>query len=256
MPAARVPLCEREHLVRHVQPVRDSCRPHALGRENHVDAPSRAEVEHRLTDAELGNRGRVATAEGREHGRVGELATLLGVVERVAEFLVGAVTLATRAAPAPAAARALEHGTRGLRVPTPDLLAQLVRSRRHQQHTAFSPRRARASDRVALEREVRPLPAARARRALRRGVASCDARRWAARARAARSVADAHRLGVAPREQVHDSDASRVGKTLNRSAVASASSSDIASAPSGAQQSIGSSVAVKGGPTSLSYRRA
>ncbi len=61
---------ERQHLVGHVEAVGLAGRPDAPGREQHVDAAARAEVEHRLAGAELGQRRRVAAAErGRDRRR-------------------------------------------------------------------------------------------------------------------------------------------------------------------------------------------
>ena len=76
---------QREHLVGHVEPVRDAGRADAPRGQDHVDPAAGAEVEHRLALAELGDRGRVAAAEAGERCRLGELAPLLGGVERLAE---------------------------------------------------------------------------------------------------------------------------------------------------------------------------
>ena len=135
---ARVLLREREHLVGHVEPVGSAGRPDALGREDHVDPAARAEVEHGLALVQLGDRGRVAAAERRQHRRIGELAALLGVVERLAELRrVALAVSAARTAAAAATAGALGDRARGLRVAAAHLFAQLIRSRRHQQHTPF-----------------------------------------------------------------------------------------------------------------------
>ena len=56
-------LRQREHLVGHVEPVGGAGRPDAPGREDHVDASTGAEIEHDLTFAQVGDRGRVAAAE-------------------------------------------------------------------------------------------------------------------------------------------------------------------------------------------------
>ena len=93
---------ECEHLVGHVEAVGDAGRADALRREDHVDPAARAEIEHDLSLAELGDGGRVAAAERRERGRVRQLAALLGGVERLAESAVLA-----RAARVAAAAAAL-----------------------------------------------------------------------------------------------------------------------------------------------------
>ena len=93
----RVRAREREHLVGHVEPVREAGRADAPRREDHVDPAAGAEVEHRLALVQLGDRGRVAAAERREHGRVRQLAALLGVVERLAEVAASALAVAADA---------------------------------------------------------------------------------------------------------------------------------------------------------------
>ncbi len=79
-------LREREHLVRHVEPVGGPGRADPLRRQDHVDPAARAEVEHRLALVQIGDRDRVAAAERREHRRVRELAALLGVIEHLSEL--------------------------------------------------------------------------------------------------------------------------------------------------------------------------
>src|SRR5207248_475530 len=70
--------------------------------------------------------------------RLRQLAALLGVVERLAELSCVALTVgATRTAPAAAAVGSVRHCTCGLRVAAAHLLTQLIRGRRHQQHTPF-----------------------------------------------------------------------------------------------------------------------
>ena len=91
---------EREHLVGHVEAVRDAGRADAARGEDHVDAAARAEVEHDLALVQLGDRGRVAAAERGGRGRLGQLAALLVGVEALAEARV------SRAAGAAAAAGA------------------------------------------------------------------------------------------------------------------------------------------------------
>ena len=76
----RVRAGQVEHLVGHVEPVRAAGRPDALGREDHVDPAARAEVEDGLALAEIGDGGRVAAAERREHGFLRKFAALLVVV--------------------------------------------------------------------------------------------------------------------------------------------------------------------------------
>ena len=95
---ARVLLREREHLVRHVEAVRHAGRSDSLCREDDVDSAARAEVEHDLALAQIGNGGRVAAAKGGERRSIRELAALLGAVERFAEAgLVGAAGAAPAA---------------------------------------------------------------------------------------------------------------------------------------------------------------
>ena len=54
-----------EHLVGHVDAVREAGRADPAGRQQHVDAAARAEVEHALPRAQLRDRQRVAAAERR-----------------------------------------------------------------------------------------------------------------------------------------------------------------------------------------------
>ena len=71
-PASRA-FCLRqgEHLVGHVDAVGDAGRADALGREDHVEASARAEIEDDLALPKVGDGGRVAAAEAREGGRSG-----------------------------------------------------------------------------------------------------------------------------------------------------------------------------------------
>ena len=79
-------------------------RADALRREDHVDPAARAEVEHRLALSQVGDSGRVAATERGERRGLGELAALLGVVERLAELRRVALAVgAARAAAATAA---------------------------------------------------------------------------------------------------------------------------------------------------------
>ena len=59
----RVALGEREHLVGHIEPDGPSGRADPLGREQDVDPAARAEVEHALAFAKLGDGDRVAAAQ-------------------------------------------------------------------------------------------------------------------------------------------------------------------------------------------------
>ena len=86
-PASRsVPACECEHLVGHVEAVGDSGRSDSLGGEDHVDAAAGAEVEDGLALAQVRDCGGIAAAERGERRGLGQLAALLGVVERFAEL--------------------------------------------------------------------------------------------------------------------------------------------------------------------------
>ena len=158
---ARVLPREREHLVGHVEAVGGAGRADPLGREDHVDAAARAEVEHGLALAQVGDRGRVAAAERREHRRVGQLAALLGVVQRLAELRRVALAVgAAGAAPAAAAVAPLGDRAGRLGVAAPHLLAQFISRRCHQQHTPFrSTTAASFSTASGLQREVGPLAA-------------------------------------------------------------------------------------------------
>ncbi len=66
-----------EHLVGHVQAVGDPARTDPPGGEQDVDAAAGAEVEHRLALMQFGDRQRVAAAERREDGAVGDLLVFL-----------------------------------------------------------------------------------------------------------------------------------------------------------------------------------
>ena len=59
---------ERQHLVGHVEAVRLAGRADAFGRQQHVDAAARSEIQHRLARFEREQRGRIAAAERRRHG--------------------------------------------------------------------------------------------------------------------------------------------------------------------------------------------
>ena len=80
-----VPLSEREHLVRHVEPVGRPGRADPLRGQDHVDAPTRPEIEHGLALAQLGDRRGVPATQRGEDGGVGELVALLRLVERFSE---------------------------------------------------------------------------------------------------------------------------------------------------------------------------
>ena len=77
----RVVLREREHLVGHVHPEGPAGRADPLGRQQDVDPAARAEIEDALAGMEVGDRRRVATAEGGEDGGVGQFVALERGVE-------------------------------------------------------------------------------------------------------------------------------------------------------------------------------
>ena len=72
---------QRQHLVGHVQAVGAARGADALGRQQHVDAAARAQVQHHLAGAQLGQRRRVAAAQRRQHGGLGQAAGLHRVVQ-------------------------------------------------------------------------------------------------------------------------------------------------------------------------------
>ena len=100
---ARVALREGEHLVGHVDAVRDAGRADALCGQDHVDPAAGAEVEHGLALVQVGDRGRVAAAERGEGCGLRQLPALLGVVESFTEQGRLGLALATAAAAAAAA---------------------------------------------------------------------------------------------------------------------------------------------------------
>ena len=71
-----------QHLVGHLHSVGPAGGANAAGREQDVDAASRAEVQHRLTLSQLGHRGRVAAAERGRGGCVGKRIAVGLAVER------------------------------------------------------------------------------------------------------------------------------------------------------------------------------
>ena len=124
-PASRgVLLCEREHLVGHVEAVRDAGRPDAPGGEDDVDAAAGAEIEHDFALVQIGHRCRVAAAEAGQSSCVGKLAPLVARVERLAEG-AGRVVFAAGAAAA-ACAGPLCDRSGGLGVALANLLANGV----------------------------------------------------------------------------------------------------------------------------------
>ena len=78
---------EVEHLVGHVEPVRDAGRGDAAGREQHVDPAAGAEVEHDVAGAEVDHRERVAAAQRGLQRGVGQLVLLAVGVQARAEQL-------------------------------------------------------------------------------------------------------------------------------------------------------------------------
>ena len=83
----RVALGEREHLVGHVEAERAAGRADALRGEQDVDPAAGAEVEDALALVQVGDGDRVAAAEAREDGRVGQLRLLERGVEAGADRL-------------------------------------------------------------------------------------------------------------------------------------------------------------------------
>jgi hypothetical protein len=121
-----------EHLVRHVEAVSRAARADTAGREQHVDAAARPEVEDPLSLVELGDRGRVAAPERGELGRIGKRVAFLGGVEAGAEAGVPAGVGHVRSAAArglgrPAASGlAVPHRPGRARVTLPDDVSNLL----------------------------------------------------------------------------------------------------------------------------------
>src|SRR4051812_14592879 len=236
----RVLPCKGEHLVRHVQSVRDAGRADALRRENHVDAAARTEIKHRFAFPQRGDSRRIAAAEGRERRRLRKLAALLRVVECVAEPRRGALTVCTaRSATTSATLTSVRDGPRGLGVAAADLLAQLVSRRPHQQHAPFrSATPASFSTASRFSEKYAHLP--RCSRSSRPASTSffrwCDTVGCDKPSGSYSSHAQTGSLLVARRLTIR----TRAGspRVLNSSAVASASSSSMAGAASGVQQVI------------------
>ena len=74
-------LGQGQHLVGHVEAVGLAGRSDPPGREHHVDAAARAQVEHGLARLQFGQRGRVAAAQRGQQRRIGHFAGLTGVVQ-------------------------------------------------------------------------------------------------------------------------------------------------------------------------------
>ncbi len=120
-----VSLREREHLVRHVEPVDGSLRPDPARREQDVDAASGPQVEHGLARVQRGDGKWVAAAEAGGDRVLRQAGALLRVVEALAEErrrLVAATADGIAVAPA---ALSLAQPTGGLRVALPNFLAQI-----------------------------------------------------------------------------------------------------------------------------------
>src|SRR5439155_26509900 len=100
-------------------------RADALRRQDHVDAAAGAEVEDRLALAKLRDHNRIPAAERSQNSRVGQLAALLRVVQRLPEVRRVGLRAAGSAA-APAALGAFGDGAGRLGVAAANLLAQLV----------------------------------------------------------------------------------------------------------------------------------
>ena len=121
-----VALGEREHLLRHVEPVDDARGADAARGEQHVDAAARAEVEHRLSLPQLGDGGGVAAPEARRGGALGEACALVGVVQRLTELRRVVHPRRTTRAAAAALLLARRDGACRLGIPGPDVLAQCL----------------------------------------------------------------------------------------------------------------------------------
>ena len=184
----RVRAGEREHLVGHVEPERESGRADPLRGQDHVDAAARAEIEDGLALVQVGDHDRVAAAERGERRGLRQLAALLGVVERLTEL--GRVALAVAAgAAATAAWRSFADRSRRLGVAAAHFLAQLVCPVVVISNTLPSGRRRpRASRPPRASARSRPTcRAAHARAGRRRRASSDGGTRSAARDRPARS---------------------------------------------------------------------
>ena len=88
-----------QHLVGHIQPVHLAGRADALGRQQHVDAATRSEIEHRVSRFERQERRRIAAPERRGHGVRRQILCLARRIE------VRADRIAAAAGDRPAAAR-------------------------------------------------------------------------------------------------------------------------------------------------------
>ena len=85
IPCTRLPLVSAghlKHLVGHVDAIRLAARSDPLGREQHVDAAARAQVEDGLSLVKLGDRRRIAAAERSELRLVGERVSVGLQIER------------------------------------------------------------------------------------------------------------------------------------------------------------------------------
>ena len=72
---------QRQHFVRHVEPVGFAVRPDAPGGEQHVNAAARAQIKHGLAGIQIRQCGRVAAAERSQHRFLGNLPRLRRVVQ-------------------------------------------------------------------------------------------------------------------------------------------------------------------------------
>jgi hypothetical protein len=83
-----VAACQFQHLVGHVDPVGEASRPNPSRREQHVDAPARAQVKHPFTFPKFCYGGGIAAAQAGRYRGHRQLVALAAAVEPTAECLV------------------------------------------------------------------------------------------------------------------------------------------------------------------------
>ena len=72
---------QSQHFIGHVETVGFASRPHSLGREQNIDAATRAKIEDNFTGIQFGQGSGIAAAQRRKQGFFGNLARLSRVVE-------------------------------------------------------------------------------------------------------------------------------------------------------------------------------